>query len=223
MEGKITNPSGIPEDEFLREGLIDRLRQYIEAEPGAWHVRYNLAVALMHHGELDEALAQFREVLRQAPKHLESLVNMGGIYLSRGQAEEALRAFTNALSVWDVPLVRANIAVAYMQLGRMDAAEQQLRIALDMDERMPDAWCNLATVLMHRGEPAQAAEAARKALSFREDFAMAHNNLAAALLELGEVTEARKHASRALELGYPVPEGMLKELGIAPAGEKQDK
>ena len=74
---KIDNTSGIPEDSLHREGLIDRLTQYLEADPKAWHLRYNLALALTHQGKLDEALEQYRQVLAVSPKHMESLVLAG--------------------------------------------------------------------------------------------------------------------------------------------------
>ncbi len=211
----IETDSGIPEDEFHREGLIDRLSQYLAAEPKAWHVRYNLGVALMHAGRSDEALAQFSEVLQYAPKHMESLVNIGGIHLSQGRPEEALKVFTKALSVWDVPLVRANLAVAYLQIGRLEEAERELRRALETNPGMPDAWTNLGAICLQTGRLEESLEAGRKALEIREDFAMAHNNLAVALLELGREDEARRHALRARELDYPVPPELLQELGVS--------
>lgn len=210
----IDNNSGVPEDEFLREGLIDRLQQYIEAEPGAWHVRYNLAVALTHAGELDLALEHFRQVLQYAPKHMESLVNIGGIHLSRGEADQALRAFTTALSVWDVPLVRANLAVAYIQLGQMAEAERHLRQALEMDPRLPDALTNLGSVLLRQERYEESAEFSRRAVESNADFAMAHNNLALALLALDQEDEARGHLAEAKRLGYPVHPELLAGLGL---------
>ncbi len=211
---KIENPTGIPDDEFMREGLIDRLSQYLAAEPGAWHVRYNLGVALAHEGRADEALEQFRQVLQDSPKHMQSLINIGGIHLSRGDPGEAMKAFTSALSVWDVPLVRANLAVAYLQLEQIDKAERELRLALAGDPKMPDAWTNLGSVLLRQERYAESAEASRKALELNEEFAMAHNNLALALLAMEQVDEAREHVRRARELRYPVHPALLASLGL---------
>jgi tetratricopeptide (TPR) repeat protein len=211
---KIEDPSGIPEDDFLREGLIDRLSQYLEAQPDAWHMRYNLGVALMHGGRTDDAIQAFLQVLAQAPKHMESLVNLGGIYLSRGQGDEALKAFTKALSVHDFPLVRANLAVAYMQLGHLDEAEIQLRRALEGDQPLPDAWANLGSLLLQKGRLAESVEASLKALEVRPDFAVAHNNLAAAYLELDQKDKAKEHAKLAQEQGYPIHQDLLAKLDM---------
>lgn len=210
----IDNESGIPEDELLREGLIDRLTQYLEAEPGAWHLRYNLGVALAHEDRLDEALEQFRLVLQYAPKHLQSLVNIGGIHLSRGEADLALRAFTSALSGWDVPLVRANLAVAYLQLGQLEEAVRHLKLALAQDSNMPDAWTNLGSALLRLDRLEESLEASAKALELSPDLAMAHNNLGLALLALERVDEAREHIALAKQQGYPVHPDLLKELGL---------
>ncbi len=211
---KIDNQSGVPEDDFLREGLIDRLSQYLAAEPKAWHVRYNLGVALLHEGRADEALEQFAQVLQEAPKHMESLVNSGGIYLGRGEPDQALKAFTKALAVWDVPVVRANLGVAYLQLGLLEDAERQLRQAIVMSPEMPDALTNLSSVLIQTGRIEEAVEACQKALAVRPDFGMAHNNLAVAFLELDRREEAAEHARQALKSDYPVPEGLLTDLGL---------
>jgi len=211
---KIETSSGVPEDDLLREGLIDRLQQYVEAEPKAWHVRYNLGVALMHAGRTDEAVAEFSQVLAQAPKHLESLINLGGIHLSRGDGDLALKAFTKALSVHQHPLVRANLAVAYMQLGHMAEAERELRQALEMEEAMPDAWANLGSCLLQQDRLEESVEASRRAVELREDFAVAHNNLAVALVDLGQADQAREHAQRAMQLDYPVHADLAQRLGL---------
>lgn len=199
---KIEDPSGIPEDDFLREGLVDRLRQYLEAEPKAWHVRYNLGVALMQSGEVDQALTEFRQVMAESPKHLESMVNIAAINLGKGQPEEALKILTNALKVWDIPMVRANLGVAYLQMDRLDEAAEQLKIALNSAPNMPDALTNLSTIFLRRDDLDQAARAAREALKLNDNFAMAHNNLAVILSERGDMEQARFHALRARELGY---------------------
>lgn len=211
---KIETPSGIPEDDLLREGLIDRLSQYLEAQPDAWHMRYNLGVALMHAGRVDEAVQAFRQVLAQAPKHLESLLNLGGIHLLLGQGDEALRAFTTALSVHDHPMVRANLAVAYMQLGHLEEAEKQLRLALSGGQAMPDAWANLGSLLLQTDRLEESIEASLKALEIREDFAIAHNNLAVAYWESNQADKAREHAELAVKNGYPVHQDLMAKLGM---------
>jgi tetratricopeptide (TPR) repeat protein len=213
MATKSQDP-GIPEDEFLREGYVDRLSQYLEAEPRAWHLRYNLAVALVHQGKVDEALEQFRLVLQETPKHLQSMVNTGCIHLSRGDAGEALKTFTSALVVWDVPLVRANLAVAYLQLEQLDEAVRHLKAALAMDPNLPDAWTNLGSALLRLDRLEESAEASRKALEIRSDLAMAHNNLGLALLALEQVDEAKSHIATARDQGYPVHPSLLAQLGL---------
>ncbi len=217
---KIEDPSGIPEDEFLREGLVDRLRQYLAAEPGAWHVRYNLGVALMQAGEVDQALAEFRQVMADSPKHLESMINVAAIHLGQGRPEEALQVLTNALKVWDIPMVRANLGVAFLQMDRLDEAAAQLKMALNAAPNMPDALTNLSTVFLRQDQPDKAAEAAREALKINENFAMAHNNLAVVLGEQDELDQARFHALRARELGYAVHPELAARLDLPePEGE----
>ncbi|MBU1275790.1 MAG: tetratricopeptide repeat protein [Proteobacteria bacterium] len=215
---KIEDPSGIPEDEFLREGLVDRLTQYLEAEPKAWHVRYNLGVALMQQGDVDEALTQFLQVMAESPKHLESMINVAAIYLGKGQPEDALRVLSNALKVWDIPMVRANLGVAYLQMDRLEEAAYHLKEALNAAPNMPDALTNLSTIFLRTGEMEKAEQAARQALEVNGNFAMAHNNLAVILHEKGEDEQARFHAVRARELGYGVHPRLAEQLGLPAQG-----
>lgn len=212
---KIETPSGIPEDDFMREGLIDRLSQYIQAEPEAWHVRYNLGVALSQDGRLDEALEHFMIVVQQSPRHVESLVNMGGIYLARKEADLALKAYTKALAVWDAPIVRANMAMAYIQLGLEEEAERELKRALEVAPEMPDAWCNLGSLYLRRGLLEESVKASQKAVEIYPEFGMAHNNLAVAFLELKRLDQAKEHAQKALDLKFPIHDTILKSLGMA--------
>ena len=214
MTSKIENELGIPEDETQRAGLIDRLQQYVEAEPKAWHVRYNLALALSQEGRLDEALAQFREVLAVSPKHLETMINIGGIHLSRGEGDMALKVFTSALQVWDLPVVRANLGMAYLQLGHLDEAERAFNAALEANPNMVETWGNLGALLLQSGRLEDSVRVGLKAVELNPRFAMAHNNLAVAFLELGRDEEAKTAAAKALELGYPVHPELLKQLGL---------
>ena len=211
---KIEDPSGIPEDEFMREGLVDRLRQYLAAEPKAWHVRYNLGVALMQAGEADLALNEFRQVIADSPKHLESMINIAAIHLGQGQPEDALKVLTNALKVWDIPMVRANLGVAYLQMDRLEEAAAQLKMALNAAPNMPDALTNLSTIFLRQNDLDQAAAAAREALEINENFAMAHNNLAVVLSERGDMEKARFHALRARELGYQLHPELAERLQL---------
>ena len=211
---KLDDPTGIPEDDFMREGLIDRLRQYVEADPSAWNVRYNLGVALMQDGQADAALDEFRQVLKVSPKHMESMINIAGIHLSQSRPEEALKVLTSALKAWDIPIIRANIGVAYLQMDRLEDAERELKIAVNSAPNMPDALTNLSSVFLRRGNLEFAEEAAREALKVNENFAMAHNNLAVVLAEKGDQQQARKHALKARELGYGVHPDLAARLDL---------
>lgn len=211
---KIEDPSGVPQDDFMREGLIDRLSQYLAAEPGAWHVRYNLGVALVHDGRVDEALEQFRLVLQDSPKHLETMVNIGGIHLSRGEADEAVAVMTKALSVWDVPVVHANLAVAYLQKERLPDAVRHLERALELNPHLPDVLTNLGSAHIRLGNLDVAEQVSRKALEMDPRFAMAHNNLAVILTETGREQEAVQHAAQARDMGYKVHPELLAKLGL---------
>jgi Flp pilus assembly protein TadD len=60
------------------------------------NARDNLALALMHKGRVDEAIAQWREVLEVNPTSVATLVNLGGAHVLRGEFKEALALLREA-------------------------------------------------------------------------------------------------------------------------------
>jgi len=204
----------IPENQFLRKGFIDRFTQYLRVQPNAWHLRYNLAVALTHDGRIDEALEQFRQVLNKNPKHLQTMINIGCIYLGRGDAAQALQIFTNTLAVWNIPLVRANLSVAYLQLGQFWEAIRHLKQTLALDPKLADAWTNLGSAYLRLNCLEKSISASFNALKLKPNLAMAHNNLGVAYLAFERIDEAKKYIILAKQHGYPVHLDLLTQLGL---------
>jgi tetratricopeptide (TPR) repeat protein len=71
------------------------LRRFAAANPASFDAGYNLGLALLHTGNLEEAEEVIKRLLREAPK-AESFNLLGAVQEKRGQQKEAVRAFAEA-------------------------------------------------------------------------------------------------------------------------------
>ncbi len=123
-------------------------------------------------------------------------------YLNKGQPEEALNSFKQALELdSDEPLVLQGMGLAYFQMGILESGLVWLQKAKKLDPDNPELNNNLASIHLAMNHFEDALETSNQALN-DPDYktpAAAYYNRGIAYLNLGKVTEAEedfKHASR---------------------------
>src|SRR5262249_24073704 len=85
-------------------------------------------------GEEEKAMALSERIVRLDPSQAAVAVNLGGYYMQRGRAAEAMRLWNDALSRNSALTgARINIAVAQARAGDSAAAEAAMRKALQYD------------------------------------------------------------------------------------------
>lgn len=109
-------------------------------------------------------------------------------------------------------------------LGRLDAAEERLLVALEFDPDNLEARLNLGCILKQQGKDAAALSAFRGCLEQFPDYADAHYHLATLLDDLGREDEALLHWQSFWDL---TPSGPWKtvaaeRLGLEPPLEDKD-
>jgi tetratricopeptide (TPR) repeat protein len=75
---------------------LPMLRRFAASNPQSFDARYNLALALLHTGSLDEAAGELQAVVRSLPKP-EAYNLLGEVEEKRGRRQDALRAFEQAV------------------------------------------------------------------------------------------------------------------------------
>jgi tetratricopeptide (TPR) repeat protein len=93
-----------------------------------------------------------------------------------------------------------NLGLAHTERGRMLAAEEAYRRAVELDPGLVQAWVNLGGALLLKWDFKGCLEANQEALRRQEDLVQAHFNMGQAHLYLNQAEELVRCNRRVLEL-----------------------
>jgi tetratricopeptide (TPR) repeat protein len=163
--------------------------------------RYQEAVALHQAGDLEAAVAAYREVLALGGRNPAARSNLGAALAALGRYEEAIEAYRAALEVVSDPGIRLNLALALYKSGDMaEAAEEleRLRGAKPDDLRV---LLLLADCRFRLGQLDLVEELLRPAAEAHPDNRAVLYLLSVTLARNGKVEESQPLVDRLLESG----------------------
>jgi Flp pilus assembly protein TadD len=150
------------------------------------------AAAAISAGELDPA------VPAKAKKEFERASNAS----KEGKPEEAVAYLRKAIAFYPHYLMAHNdLGAQLLDLGRLDEAETELRLALEIDPAAFNPMLNLGILLVKRHELPQAREILEKAVSIRSQSPAARLYYGIVLLSSSEPDRAEKEFIAAHDLG----------------------
>ena len=161
------------------------------------------------------AFVQYDKALRMAPTASGLRYKKGMIFLRKGLAREALREFQDVLKTDDTfALAYEGSGQAFLLLGDMRAAEQQLQraIALDASLWKPHNFLGMIYDQQQRFDDAIAAY--KTALTLKRDDGALFNNFGMSHYRQGDYANALRAFEKALDLGY-VDAKVYNNLGLA--------
>lgn len=161
---------------------VTLLRDALKQKPDSVDILYQLALAYMGDGRLDEAARALDDALRRDPAEPRMLHARGLVAQRQGQAERALEYFDKALAV-KKGFVGAMISRGdvLQTLGRTEAAVEAYRKAIPMAPGSALPHALLGQALNRLKRPADAEKAYREALRLEPDNLRVANNLAVLL------------------------------------------
>nr|WP_283254437.1 tetratricopeptide repeat-containing glycosyltransferase family protein [Ramlibacter paludis] len=178
-------------------------------------------MALHRQGQLPLAEILYRDVLRLAPTHAQTLFHLGILQQQSGRLDEALASFDQALAqVADNPQLHLRRGVALHQLGRFEDALAAYGRALALRPEAADVLNNAGMALHKLGRHDEAIAHYERSLALEANAAETEMNLGVALYELNRFEEARARHERALALRPGSPDvqanlaNALLELGL---------
>ena len=180
--------------------------------------------ALLSQGQIEEAIAHYREFVRNEPDHAAGHNNLGYALIQAGRPQDALPPLRRALDLQpDHPEAHNHLGAALIQVGRPQDALSPLRRGVELQPDHPEAHNNLGVALIQTGRSQDAVASLGRALELQPDYPEAHYNLGLALIQTGRPQDALPPLRRALELQPDYPEAH-NSLGLAliQTGRPQD-
>ena len=121
------------------------------------------ADTLLAQGQIDQAIADYRGIIRNEPDNVGGHHNLWVALIQAGRPQDALPPLRRALELQpDYPDAHNNLGVALIQAGRPQDAISPLRRALELQPDNPDAHYNLGVMYQNGlGIQSDAVEAAQ--------------------------------------------------------------
>ncbi len=115
-------------------------------------LRMLLGISLRRMGKVEEAIEQYAQVLKQAPKLADVHYNLGIAYARLGRRAEARTEYEAALALKpNRPEAHHNLGELLLRMDDLAGAERELRRAIALCGEYPLAHSNLAELLCRTG------------------------------------------------------------------------
>src|SRR3954468_5665420 len=168
--------------DFRRKAHGEDLAAYaklLRGDPGN-PLRHDAVAGLyLDAGQLDEAIAEFRESLRLNRDSAPTQYNLGFALSARGRRDEAIAAFEEALRIDpDYAQAHNNLGALLQLAGQSDAALEHYRRAAALRPDNLEAHTNLGQLLSNRGRIVEAVAQFTAALGLNADNLQALGGLA---------------------------------------------
>jgi len=99
--------------------------------------------------DYEEAIRNFKELLKKEPDNVILLISLGNAYFDIGHDIEAVRVYKKALEIYpDNVAVRTDLGTAYRRIGQPDKALDEYRKSLTIDPRHSISRYNMGVVLL---------------------------------------------------------------------------
>ncbi len=110
---------------------LETIKEVLEINSESAAAWNNLGIICQHIGKLDEARAAFERAYKLNPEQADPLINLGSVCLRQSDPGNALQYLQLAVELLPGhPAVHANLALTYAVFGRLEEAEDALRLAI---------------------------------------------------------------------------------------------
>jgi tetratricopeptide (TPR) repeat protein len=152
---------------------------------------YNAGIDIYKKGNLDEAIAKWREAIRLKPDYVKALNNLGVALRKQGKPEEAIAAYREAIRLKpDYAEAHYNLGLVFGKQEKFEEAITAYREAIRLKPDDVAAYFNLGVMLGEQGKTEDSITAFREAIRLKPNDADAYNILGVALGEQGKIEDA---------------------------------
>jgi tetratricopeptide (TPR) repeat protein len=196
-------------DEALR--LAEDARRSNPNLPSAY---FASAQALMAKGDARQAEAALQDTLRRDPVSLPALATLLNLYSQQGRMQEGLQRIAGLVQQYPQNAgLHFLLALSYFGVKDLAKAETNVRQALALDPKTPDAYTLLANIHLARGAAEEAKADLRAAIAAHPRSLLNYMALATQYEKEGNWEEAKKLCANAHEID-PVSPMVADELAF---------
>ncbi len=161
------------------------------SDPAAVSGQLQQAMGLHGQGQLDAAVALYRTILAQQPRHADALHLLGIVSMQKGDLPEAVRLIGEAVaSDTEHPAAESNLGVALRGLGRLDEALIHFDRSAALQPNAAETHYNRALTLLEAGRHAEALAGFTRTVELAPQHAQAHMSRGVVLERLERDAEA---------------------------------
>ncbi len=162
---------------------------------------FNCGVHEYQAGDVDRAIASWRNAISLKPDYPEAHNNLGAAAIWKGDLDGAIAEFHEAIRLKpDYPEAHNNLGAAASEKGDHDGAIAEIHEAIRLNPDHASAHDNLGVALGRKGDNDGAIAEHREAIRLRPDFVEAHDNLGVALCRNGDYDGAVVEHREAIRL-----------------------
>ena len=195
----------------------DALRKAIGLEPGEMGVHLAFGMALRMQGKPDEAITEFRKVIKAGHRMLEAREELAAALVQAHRWDEAVTQSRRVLEA-KPSSADARLALGSALTGRGDTDEaiDEFHQALRLEPDYAEVHAALADALRRRGKLDEAAESARRAIQL-DHLSEPYLTLGLVLLERGQYEQAIEQFQKAQDANSenPAVHGAIAEAFLA--------
>ena len=146
------------ENPTTQKEAIEEFKKALDLAPNSAREQLNYALALLHGGRTDEAIAGLQQVQQTDRCIPHTWFNLGIYYRKNGPADKAIRQFEGMTRlVPDEPKSHYNLGILYKQADRIEDAERELAMSARLDPNLAGPHFQLYSVYRQMGRRQDAA------------------------------------------------------------------
>ncbi|HEV3455375.1 MAG TPA: sulfatase-like hydrolase/transferase [Thermoanaerobaculia bacterium] len=202
---------------------LAELAPLVAADPGNPVFRSRLAQTLSESGQVERAIALYRDVTKLTPRDSEAWYNLAGALEEAGHLAAARSAIAKAIELDPGrPEAHNTLGLVCLAEGKPEQARQEFASAAAADPRNAHALNNLGNVLRALGRPGEAEQSYRRAVAVAPHYADPWNGLGTLEVDRDHPAAALPYFERAIALAPRNPEARLnRAIAFQLAGRRE--